>query len=224
MEDKYVHEVEETQQEEVTQEQQEATDKERNFAAMREKNMKMQHERDAALQELQRIRLEREQLQQNEKKTLDPDDLVEARYLDEKIKELKEELKGYQTKVTYESQESKLRSEFPDIEKVVSRENLEALSQMYPELADSIRSNNDLYSKGKAAYTLIKKMGVYQEDKYSADKERIEANYNKPKPLASLNVQEGSSPLSKANIFSQGLTEELKKQLYKEMVEAAKNG
>lgn len=227
MEQELNNEQEVTQNPELSQEsvqENSISDKDRNFAALREKSIQAQRERDAAMAELQRLKeaQQKQELSTAHKPTLDPDDLVEARYLDEKIKELKDELKGYQTKITYESQEAKLKAEFPDIESVVSQENLQTLSQLYPELADSIRSNSNLYSKGKAAYTLIKKMGIHQEDKYSSEKERIAQNSNKPRPLTSLNAQEGNSPLSRANIFAEGLTPELKKQLYKEMIESSK--
>ncbi len=49
---------------------------------------------------------------------------------------------------------------------------------------------------------------------------RIQKNASKPKPLASVNPQQGDSPLSRANAFANGLTEELKDQLRKEMSES----
>jgi hypothetical protein len=56
-----------------------------------------------------------------------------------------------------------------------------------------------------------------------ADKLRAQKNAAKPKPLASVNPQQGDSPLSKANAFANGLTDDLKKQLRKEMEDARRS-
>jgi len=51
----------------------------------------------------------------------------------------------------------------------------------------------------------------------------VQANTAKPRPLTSVSPQSGESPLSRANAFAEGLTPELKKNLFKEMQEAKKN-
>ena len=60
-------------------------------------------------------------------------------------------------------------------------------------------------------------------DNYKTDRELAQKNASKPKPLASVSPQQGDSPLSRANAFANGLTNELKAQLRKEMEEARKN-
>jgi hypothetical protein len=118
--------------------------------------------------------------------------------------------------------EMRLRSQYPDFDKVMTLENVQMLSASYPELAKSINASTDLYDKAASAYTIIKKFGIYNEAPHDADKQKAVANTAKPRPLASVGSQKGESPLSRANAFAGGLTEELKAQLRKEMDEYSK--
>ena len=70
---------------------------------------------------------------------------------------------------------------------------------------------------------IMKKFGIYREDPHSEDRIRALRNTQKPKPITSVSPQQGDSPLSKANAFANGLTEDLKAQLRKEMA-AARRG
>ena len=47
--------------------------------------------------------------------------------------------------------------------------------------------------------------------------EAINANINKPRPASSIGAQTGTQPLQRANAFANGLTDELKEQLLREM-------
>lgn len=154
---------------------------------------------------------------------IQPDDLVEGKHLsryDKKIRKLEAELKQYQTKSYEATAETKIKQEFPDYDKVVTQESLYILQSQFPELAQSISSNPDLYSKAKAAHLAITKLGINPNDT-SAQETTINKNISKPKPLASISPQMGDSPLTRANAFASGLTQELKDQLYKEMQDAA---
>ena len=56
------------------------------------------------------------------------------------------------------------------------------------------------------------------------DRARVIKNSAKPRPLASVNPQQGDSPLSKANAFANGeFTEADRKRAWAEMVAARKN-
>ena len=115
----------------------------------------------------------------------------------------------------------RLKTQYPDFDNIVSRENLESLRLAYPEIAQTINSSSDLYSQAVSAYTMIKKLGIGVEDSFIEEKAAIQRNAAKPKPLASINPQQGDSPLSKANAFATSgkLTDELKAQMLKEMNE-----
>jgi len=201
----------------------------KNMRALREKSERAERERDAALHQLKEIEAQKAANQapvEDDEINIGPDDLAEGKHLSQvsrKIKKLEEQIKGYQQQTTAVSIEAKLKSAYPDFDTVVSKDNIDALKESYPEIAQSLSESQDIYSKAVSAYTLIKKLGIHVEDLYSADRAMAQKNATKPKPLASVSPQQGDSPLSRANAFANGLTEELKVQLRKEMEEARRN-
>jgi hypothetical protein len=220
-----VNEVEETPQEEP-QEQQAAPQYKRgpsieeNMAAMRRKIA----DNERALQEERRLRIEAETKRNAAVNTVNigDDDLVEGKH----YKELGKKLAGVEEQmINYQNQllETRIRSNFPDYETVVNLETIERLQREHPEISQALGSTTDKYAQAATAYKMIKSLGMYEDTTYKADKERTQDNLNKPRPLTSMSAQMGESPLSKANIFANGLTPELAAQLRKEMAQAIKN-
>lgn len=116
--------------------------------------------------------------------------------------------------------DERLSLKFSDYADVVSKENIELLKQEEPELALSIwKLQDDPYAQGIAAYKLMKKLGISDKETPQPDKERAVKNAQKP---LSVNAVTKQSALGNAHLFENGLTKELKSQLYKEMREAAK--
>jgi hypothetical protein len=142
------------------------------------------------------------------------------------LKEIKKELKRVNSQQN-QSQESivegQLRAQYPDLDAVVNPNTLEQLKREYPEIAATIRTNPDLHARATTAYNVIKKFGIYKDRSFEMAKVNVNKNVNKPRPVSSLNPQQGESPLSKANAFANGLTDDLKKQMLKEMTQARKN-
>ncbi len=157
---------------------------------------------------------------------LGDDEIAEGKHIAKmgrKIKALEQKLQGYQQQTSENVVEAKIKAQYPDFDKVVSLENVKALSSSYPELAATLNASSDLYGKAVSAYTMIKKLGIAPaEDIYSVEREMAAKNAAKPRPLASVSPQQGDSPLSHANAFANGLTPELRKSLQKEMAEAMK--
>lgn len=211
----------------------EETNAERNFKALREAKQRIERERDDAIKRIQELQQQtqgkqqsKETLQEENELMINPDDLVEGKhlsYFQKKIKQLEAQVNNYQRSSTESQVETRLRTEYPDFDKVVTKDNVELLRELDPELAETLHSSQNLYAKAKVAYNSIKRLGIYSDNQYDNQKQRAEQNLNKPKPLTAVAAQEGSSPLSKANAFANGLTPELKEQLYKEMMEARKN-
>lgn len=169
-----------------------------NWRKIRERNKELERQN----KEINERLAQREQ--QAQKKELDPDDIPSWRDVNEALTELK------------------LKSEFPDFNKVVNHENLRKLKEQDPDLAMMIYNNPDLYKQSAVAYRAIKKMGIF-DSQSERDKEVINNNRTKPRTITSMSPQEGASgPLSHANIFSQGLTSDLKAQLWKQTNEARK--
>lgn len=199
-------------------------DKEKNLRLLREKATRIERERDEAIRRLQEIEARSTQAApqpEDDDFHIGPDELAEGKHLTKvvkKIRKLEEELKGYRAQASVDTTEARLKSQYPDFDKIVTKEHIETLRDMYPEIAQTIHSSPDLYSRAASAYTIIKKMGIYQDTSaLDADRASAQRNSYKPKPTASIAPQQGDSPLSKANAFANGLTQELKDQLLKEM-------
>ena len=194
----------------------------KNFRTLRQEKEKIERERDEMMRQLQAIK-QKEQSADDEVQ-LAPDDLVEWKHVEKKIKKLEDKIQTYQQESVLSSTETKLKQQYPDFDSVVSKDNIDALRIAYPEISQTLNDSPDLYNKAISAYTLIKKLGIYKKDTFQGERERVQANSIKPKPLASVSPQKSDSPLSHANAFANGLTEDLKKQLYKEMTEIRKGG
>ncbi len=227
-----VEQVEEVEQPELTAptptQQPKSNDKADNFRELRAKADRIERERDEAVRRLQELEYKSRQPAETvgEEDAVAPDDLVEGKHLskyDKKIRNLEQQLEQYQKQSAEVTVETKLKSQYADFDQVVNADNIEKLRNMYPEIAQTLMSSNDLYSKAVSAYTMIKKLGIKPEDTFIDDKNRAIRNAAKPRPLASVSPQQGDSPLSKANAFANGLTPALQEELRKEMFEAMKN-
>lgn len=199
--------------------------KEINFNLLREKARKLEKERDEAIKIARELQGAQKAYEPEEDLELE-EDLVEAdsSRISKELKSLRREMKGYQQQSSTLAVEAQLKSQFSDFDSTVTKENIEALRLVYPEIAQTINQSPDLYNKAVSAYTLIKRLGIQQEDIYKGDKELARNNSNKPRPLVSVSPQQGNSPISQANAFANGLTDELKKQLHKEMLKASGRG
>lgn len=197
------------------------------FKEIRERWLRAERERDELARKLQDVVQTRDtssRLDEPEEDLsykVEDDALVEGKHLskvDKKIKKLEQQLQQYQQQSVLSATEIRLKTQYADFDSVVSADNIQVLRTQYPELAESINSNQDIYSKAVSAYTMIKKLGIAQvPDTYIQDKIQAQKNAAKPRPLASVAPQQGDSPLSRANAFANGLTPELQKQLLKEM-------
>jgi len=202
-------------------EQQEAKEQsyqEKNFAELRQAKDNAERERDAYFKKLQEI----DQRQAAAKEAAPPkpelgdDDLAEGRH----IKELKKEIKEYKQQMNRTTVETRIKSNFPDFDSVVTTNTVEKLNMAYPELAATLKASGDLYNTAASAYTMIKKLGLYDGRDHESNRETVHKNSTKPRPLSSVSPQQGESPLSHANAFAHGLTPELKKKLAKEVADA----
>lgn len=212
------------------QEQPQESEQVRNFRAIKEKAKQVERERDEALKMLKEYRDQKQSAQPQAPEEIDtfgmnPDDLVEGKHLSKVAKELydlKRQLNQTQQQSHMAQTEARLKAQFPDLDKVLTPDNIETFKYAYPELAATVDSTQDIYTKAVSAYTMIKKFGVYQEPGINPEKEIARKNAAKPRPLTSVAPQQGDSPISRANAFANGLTKELQDQLFKEMSQARK--
>lgn len=157
---------------------------------------------------------------------IDDDAIAEGKHVKKMQKQLKDmqaQIKQYQKQSQLSDVRSTLKNQYPDWDKVFNQENLAKLEMLEPEIAYTLNSTSDAYKAGISAYKMIKKLGIMEpEDNFQQDKAAIQRNAAKPKPMASLNPQKGDGPLSQANAFANGLTDDLRKQMMKEMNDARK--
>lgn len=188
-------------------------------------------------QELEQMRLEKMRLEEQlraqsapkpveeEEDLGDPSDLVtkaELKKYAEKlarkqVEKLLQEREQYEKEKERNSAPARLKQKFSDFDQVVTPEALERFTQQDPELADSLGMlAADPYKQGIAVYKALKAMQPSQKVTAMPEK-KIE----RP-PISSSATPKSSSALSNANLFANGLTPELKAQLYKEMEESAR--
>ena len=211
----------------LSEQQQSSSPIENNLRALREKADRIARERDEMARRLQELERRANPVAEEDLTlNLGENDLAEGKHitkLQKQFKRQQDELIRVQKQTQDILVETRLKSEHPDIDKVVTVDNIKSLGELYPEVARTLESSNDYYSKAKAAYTMIKKFGIAQEDLYANERELAQRNAAKPRPLASVSPQQAESPLSRANAFAGGLTDDLKKQLLKEMEESARS-
>ena len=209
------------------------------FRLVREAKERAERERDAMLSQMlqmqQQMQLQQQQLQPKQQEQpqedydfdIEADALAEGKHLKKlmaKQKAMEQQLQRYQIQSEEVAVEARIRNEFPDFDKVVSKDNVDILMKQFPQIFQTLRDTHDVYNKAATAYTVIKNFGIHKDTpKFEADRAKAVSNAQKPRPLASVNPTQGDSPLSKANAFANGMTDELKEQLRREMYNARKS-
>jgi hypothetical protein len=117
--------------------------------------------------------------------------------------------------------DERLKNRFPDFDDVVTRDNIETLKSQDPELAMSLYAlAQDPYAQAVAAYKLLKKQGIGDMAKSQPQKAKALENSRKPVSVQSVTK---SSAIGEVHKFENGLTPELRKELWKEMQQAIKS-
>lgn len=212
------------------------SDAEINFRRLRESTEQLRQENDQYRQmmmAMQKRLMEQESTSQRLPEPepdpfadVDPSDWAtfeQAQKVAERIADQRFEQKWKEAEAKRKAEElpTRLNARFKDFDAVVTDENVKQLRALEPEIAKALSLIGDEEAKAVAAYKYIKTLvpGVAEASQTSAAKQRIEQNEQTPKSVSS--VQQGS-PLTQASTFEQGLTPELKKQLFAEMQQASK--
>lgn len=207
------------------------TQKEQNWRLMRDRA----EAAERRAQELERMmQMNMNQQQTTKMQVVDEDDdfdisddtYIEGKHLKKYVKTLKKELKETKQQFQKYSQESaisnaevRLKSQFPDFDKVVSAENIEKLKNEKPALFRSIMANPDIYDQGYTAYEMIK--STAQPDPYAHEEKRLEENRMKPRSSATAAPQANESALSRVGDYDRRvLSESRKNELLRQVHEA----
>lgn len=233
-------EVEEVEQ--VTASRKQPKTQQENFKEVRLAKERAERERDALMSQMLNMQ---SQLQNQPKQQaapvveekqwyddIDPESLIEGKQfkqIAQDLKAMKNQLRDQQQKAQEFEMQNKIRAQYPDIDSVVNGETIKALNEQYPVEAAALGEMSNRYSQAVLAYTTIKNLGLYKpqgnalkKPAYESEVLRAKVNAAKPRPLTSVNPQQGDSPLSKANAFANGFTEEVAEALRKEMYSASK--
>lgn len=182
---------------------------------------------------VQQQNLQRTGNQENEDESFDldsipDDDLLSGKDLKKVLsKHQRSQQKQYeemlrQQKIAQEKMlENELKSKYNDFYDVVNTDNIAKLRELRPGLAKSLHLNPDLKEKAEETYMAIKDLGIYRKDEFVQQKQYAQKNFSKPRSVNSVAPQTGDSPLNQANAFANGLTKDLQKKLYQEMLEKA---
>jgi len=209
-----------------------SAEKDASIRAMRELKERAEWERDQAMKLLKENReyLQSYPQQQKQQQYEEPEtelsdaDVVQAKHVKkilspvlQELKAVKEELNTYRKQTAVSTDELRLKASYPDFDRIVTMDNVKAFANAYPELAKSIDAGSDVYAKGSSVYTLIKQFGIGQDQQLQQQQDLIQKNLSKPRPISSVSPQTGSSPLTRANPFANGMTKEVEDALRAEM-------
>lgn len=205
--------------EETPQEKKRRNDAEYNWAEARRKMQELESKNREMQEQLHKI-VQPQKPQEDELDKLADDDIItkaHARKMAERMaRDIAKEVLRERENSTVDE---RLKLKYPDFADVVTPENIEFLKQNEPELAESLSLNPNPYAVGVAAYKLIKKLSPEEGAMVSREKEKAIKNAAKP---VSVNSVTKASAIGSAHIFENGLTPELKKQLWKEMEDSRK--
>jgi hypothetical protein len=213
---------------------------ENSFKELRDAKERAERERDELMRKLSERESYNQHAQQKQQKITDlveepdfdlgvsDDDLLEGKHgktIVQEVRKIKQQLaqerallQEQRAAAQAQAVENKLRSQYPDFDKVVTPDTVSMLQYMDPEFSSGLNFKANPYATAVSAYLAIKEKGIYKNDSYIAEKQRVQDNAAKPRlSPASGSTQQSSSPLSKANEYAQGLTPQLQAQLLKEM-------
>lgn len=216
------------QQQDVRQEEVQATqspvmtDQDKNW---REARRKMQElERRTAEQDelIRRLQTQQAPAQEDDLAKLADDDIVTARQAKSLAQKMAREVADQAIREREAATiDERLRMKFPDYEDVVTQDNIDLLKQQDPELAMSLYAlAQNPYEQAVAAYKMLKKTGLGDMAKTQPQKAKALENSKKPVSVQSVTK---SSAIGEVHKFENGLTPELRKQLWQEMQQAIKS-
>lgn len=99
-----------------------------------------------------------------------------------------------QQQINKDAIEARLRATYPDMERVITNDNIKAIAARSPSMYNIITSYANDYEKAVAAYEYIKSSGIYKEAvQQQQNQSKILKNLNQPKPTAAINRENRSS-------------------------------
>lgn len=222
---------EDEQQEEVIDQIEEETPKpktaEYNFAELRRQKEAAERRAQASERQIEEMlqimknQQPQQQKKEGEEEVLLDDDLPTVKHVKKRISKESKALKSEVDTLKSQLQEMRFKAEYPDLDEVLSEENIELLKREKPKVAKILSTMPDGSPEQIAlAYDYIKSM-VPRKQEPKIEKQLAQANLKKPASVQSITKK---SPIGNVAAFENGLTKELKSQLWAEMQDAMKRG
>ncbi len=169
----------------------------------KEYNMRMLREqRDAAerraIEAENRLRQAAQQPPEDDDLGIDDDALLEGKQLKKYHKQNKGDRNKTQAQIdqlTSALSELRLRTTHPDIDSVVTDENLDKLKRVKPHIYRSIMANPDFVDRGQVAHDAISTW--IKPEKHAEQDRKIEDNKSKPRGASTVGGHVSESPLSR---------------------------
>lgn len=190
-----------------------------NIRRLREDKERLQREVD----DLRRSMVSTQPQQEEDDLDLGADQFAEGKHL-RKVRQENKQLRQEMSRLEGVVIETRLKTQFPDFNKVVNEDTIARLREEHPEIAATLATTTDKYSQAASAYKFIRSMGIYQETAFQPDKQRVQSNVNKPRP-SNAAISQGNTPLAQANAFaSNSMSHEEKLRLWQEMQQNIRGG
>jgi hypothetical protein len=200
------------------QQQQPMSDKEYNMRQLRERAERAERELEQARRSQQPQPSEEDDL------GVEDDALLEGKQL----KKYHKQHKGNQQKtqaqldqITTALAALQLRTDHPDINTIVTDENLEKLARVKPHIYRSIMANPDFVDRGKVAHDAISTW--VKPDKHIEQDRRLEENKAKPRTSSSVGPQQSETPLTRVGDYDRRILSNADKDRIMREVQLAKS-
>lgn len=214
-----------TYQEQPNQEQRPSSeDQERNWRALRQKAEEAERRAEAAERQSGEYSNLLKGFMENNKKPEDEEDDSDIPTFGQTKKTIRTEAEKIAREIVQQTLAERdeadaprrVRKEFSDFDEIVTKQNVDYLIENEPELAALLKNEKSEYRKSIGAYKYIKALKL---NKDSVEAMKQDADRNMAKPV-SPNAVGTRNSVGNANVFANGLTPDLKKQLHQEMIEA----
>lgn len=201
--------------------------KEANWRALEERALRAEREREELARQLAAQQQKPSYSDSEDELHGADDDLIERRHLkkyvrkqQEEITKTKEELQAKMAQIEQQNIERRLRERYPNIDQVLTDQNIEKLRQSKPAVYRSIMANPNLEDRGELALEAIQTWIETPQQKSTSD--RIDNNRNKPRTASSGQIAE--NPLASIDNYDRRTLSESDRERLRQQVAQAKKG
>jgi len=204
---------------------------EKNWRAVREKRKedeRLRKEQAKKIEEQQEMLKAMEALlnkqnapqpQTSDELKIHPQEWVTGEQLEKIIEKDRKEREEMRKQEEQRQMQQRIRSSFPDMDDVLSQDNLAYLEYHEPEIAAGIAQIQDPYLQVANAYKTVKRLVPQMTDQ---DRKKMERTQNAPSSLSDPKVSGNTGNTAQGNYRSNRMTPQRKRELYEEMLRSSR--